>query len=101
MESNQEQDAFQQWRARASSIAHNQERAIARDLLMKAASGRPTLVPSKRQVKQAKKSFRAIARKEQPDCMLNMQRPKFHRPSPAFVGERERRLISAYLKRKK
>lgn len=56
-------------------------------------------VPTRKKSKEARKSFKANARELQRDCMLNMSRPKHHSPVPYLVGEREKTLFAAHLKR--
>lgn len=54
--------------ARRAAVENNREQMVALNL-----------VPTRRQAKSAKKSYRTLARREQPDCMLNMGAPVGHK----------------------
>ena len=82
---------------RMIAVALQRKSAIERHELLARPSNR---VPTRKQVKQARKSFTSLAREAQPDCMLNMPRPAHHRPIPMFTGEREKTMFAAQIKRR-
>ena len=56
--------------------------------------------PSKRQVKNKRKSYLANAKDSQKSSMLNMPRPAGHKTLPRFPSERERVLFAAHISRR-
>jgi len=56
--------------------------------------------PSKRQVKNKRKSFVANAKESQASSMLNMGRPARHKTLPYFPSEKEKVLFAAHAKRR-
>jgi hypothetical protein len=95
-------DAFEQWR-RSRTVATNKLRGI---LARRAINDNDTAnnaplrrLPTKGQMVNARKSFKALARRQQTRAMTNMPAPAGHRPVPRFVGEREKVLWNAHIKR--
>ena len=63
-------------------------------------ASRSLAIPTRRRVKEAKKSFRRNARESQSDSMLNMPRPARHQTLPRFPSEKEKVLFAAHMKRR-
>ena len=57
-------------------------------------------IPTKRQVKRARKSFIKIARASQADSMLNMPKPTRHRPVPLVNDAKTKTLLAAHARRR-
>lgn len=82
---------------RLISVALSRKAAIDRRELL----ARPAIrVPTRRQARQARKSFIQLVRTSQPDSMLNMPRPAHHRPVPLVNDERTRTELARHVKRR-
>lgn len=57
-------------------------------------------VPTRRRAKEAKKSFRRLARESQADSMLNMPKPARHRPVPLVADAKTKTLLAAHARRR-
>lgn len=57
-------------------------------------------IPTRRRAKEAKKSFRRIARASQADSMLNMGAPAGHKPVPLVADARTKVLLASHARRR-
>jgi len=57
-------------------------------------------IPTRRRAKEAKKSFRRIARVSQASSMLNMGAPAGHQPVPLVNDSKTKTLLAAHARRR-
>lgn len=93
---------FDTWAARRRATQYKLNRALARieSKERDTANNAPlTRLPTKGQLTNARKSFRALAKASQRSSMVNMPAPAGHQPVPRFVGEKERAMFAAHQRR--